>query len=90
MVEFWFSITVDKCPTCRQIYKINSAQLSASLKVLGINKDEGQCVQKTVAEGRMGLPLGEFIGYSIKDLCKISILSVSWGEKKPLLTKQVI
>lgn len=32
-------------------YRINSTQLYASLKVLGINKDKGQCAQKTAAEG---------------------------------------
>lgn len=38
-------------------YKINSAQLHASLKVLGINKDKGQCAQNTAAEGQVRLPL---------------------------------
>lgn len=62
-------------------YKINSAQLHASLKVLGINKDKGQCAQKRAAEGQVRLPLGEFRGFCIKDMCKLSILSISRKKK---------
>lgn len=71
-------------------YKINSAQLHASLKVPDINKDKGQCAQNAAAEGQVRLPLGEFRGCCIKGPCKLSILSISWGGKKNPLTKQVI
>jgi len=49
------------------------------LKVLGINKGEGQYAQKTVTEEQRRLPFGEFRRCCVKDLCKLSIHSISWG-----------